>query len=81
MSHARQIGSAAFPGPDSAFALLRVVVKGKIELPTFRFSGRTHPEVAALHASSFSRARPKPRPQSAVGGHVNGSGDPGARPD
>jgi hypothetical protein len=24
---------------DSAFALVRVVVRGRIELPTFRFSG------------------------------------------
>ena len=28
---------------DSAFALVRVVVRGRIELPTFRFSGTRDP--------------------------------------
>jgi hypothetical protein len=37
---------------DSAFALMRVVVRGRIELPTFRFSGAGI-TVSARPCSSF----------------------------
>ncbi len=32
----------------SAFALVKLVVRGRIELPTFRFSGRTYAQLPRI---------------------------------
>jgi hypothetical protein len=51
------LGSGKFESAQSEFALVRaidtspeLVVRGRVELPTFRFSGRTYPQVAASDA-------------------------------